>query len=245
MNSLDSANNTLFTIPNTTFNGENVLNNIQNSSIESCQSSCSSNTSCSGASFNNSTNECVLSSGSGNIISAQNYTAIVQQGLYYSYKLQQLNSQLTSINQQMEELASSSENQYQQNQLTSQEQGQILQQNYQVLNKDRENIHKMVSNFESINQAYTEGSLNVTSNYYSYIVLLLITLLLIFLLVKFSVTGQQGGGGAGSFKKESLFLLGIMVVFLGLSKIFNNFNIYIFVSILAIAYIIAKIKLNE
>ena len=117
-------------------------------------------------------------------------------------------------------------------------------QNYQVLNKDRENIHKMVSNFESINQAYTEGSLNVTSNYYSYIVLLLITLLLIFLLVKFSVTGQQGGGG-GSFKKESLFLLGIMVVFLGLSKIFNNFNIYIFVSILAIAYIIAKIKLNE
>ena len=113
-----------------------------------------------------------------------------------------------------------------------------------VLKQDREQIKQMVLNYETLNQAYTDGNLNVTSNYYSYIVLLLITLLLIFLLVKFSLTGQQRGGGS-NFKNETIFLLGIMVVFLGLSTILNNYNSYIFVSILAIAYIIAKIKLNQ
>jgi hypothetical protein len=52
-------------------------------------------------------------------------------------------------------------------------------------------------------------------------------------------------GGGSNFKNESVFLFGIMIVFLGLSKIFNNYNSYIFISILAIAYIIAKIKLYQ
>ena len=239
-----SSNNTLMAIPNSTFSGQSVINTTQNSSLSACQTSCSSNTSCSGASFNQSNNTCTLSSGTGNVVNAQNYTAFVQQGLYYSYQLQQLNAQLTSINQQMETLAASSESQYEQNQQSAQQQAQVLQQNYQVLNQDREQINQMIVNYETLNQAYTDGSLNVTSNYYSYIVLLLITILLVFLLVKFSLTGQQSGGGS-NFKNEAIFLFGIMIVFLGLSKIFNNYNSYIFVSILAIAYIIAKIKLYQ
>jgi hypothetical protein len=107
-----------------------------------------------------------------------------------------------------------------------------------------EQLNQMVLNYETLNQAYNDGSLNVTSNYYSYIVLLFITVLLAFLLVKFSATGQQSGGGS-NFKNEAFFLFGVMVVFLGLSKIFNNYNSYIFISILAIAYIIAKIKLYQ
>lgn len=244
ISSLNSSSNTLVTVPNSSFSGQNIINTLQNSSVEDCQASCSSNTSCTGATFNTSNNSCTLSSGSGNIVATKNYTAIVQQGLYYSYKLQQLNTQLNSINQQMESLASSSETQYQQNQQTNQSKTQVLQQNYNVLNQEREEINKMVANYETLNQAYEEGSINVTSNYYSYIVLLLITLLLIFLLVKFSFNGEQRGGGS-NLKREAGFLLGIMVVFLGLSKTFNNYNGYIFISILVIAYIIAKMKLNQ
>jgi hypothetical protein len=244
ISALDSPSNTLMTLPNSSFSGQNIISTTQNSSSESCQTSCSSTPSCTGATFNSSTNTCTLGSGTGNILNAQNSIAIVQEGLYYSYTLQQLNTQLTSINQQMENLASSRENQYQQNQLTSQEQAQMLQKNYEVLTQDREQINKMIVNYETINQAYKEGSINVTANYYSYIVLLLITVLLIFLLVKFSFTGQQSGGGS-NFKKETFFLLGIMIVFLGLSKIFNNYSSYIFVSILLFAYIISRMKLNQ
>ena len=244
VNTLDASNNSLTKLPNASFSGKNVINTIQNSSVEACQSSCLSNSSCSGASFNTSNNTCFINSGIGNVVNAQNSIAIVQQGLYYSYQLQQLNAQLTSINQQMQTLALSNQTKSQQNQQSSQQKEQILKTNYQVLNQDREQIKQMVLNYESLNQAYTDGNLNVTSNYYSYIVLLLITLLLIFLLVKFSLTGQQRGGG-NNFKNETIFLLGIMVVFLGLSTILNNYNSYIFVSILAIAYIIAKIKLNQ
>jgi hypothetical protein len=244
ISTLDSSDNTLMAIPNSTFSGRSIINTSQNSSVDVCQSSCSSNTSCSGASFNESNNTCTLSSGSGNVVSAQNSTAFVQQGLYYSYQLQQLNTQLSSINQQMLTLASSSQSQYEQNQQNNQQKAQVLQQNYNVLNQDMEQINQMVLSYETLNEAYNDGSLNLTSNYYSYIVLLLITILLVFLLVKFSITGQQSGGGS-NFKNEAVFLFGIIVVFLGLSKIFNNYNSYIFVSILAIAYIIAKMKLNQ
>ena len=244
ISTLDSSNNTLMAIPNSTYTGQSIISTTQNSSLGDCQTSCSANTSCSGASFNQTNNTCTLSSGSGNVVSAQNYTAFVQQGLYYSYQLQQLNAQLTSINQQMEAIASSSESQYQENQQSSQQQAQVLLQNYQVLNQEREQINQMITNYETLNEAYNDGTLNVTSNYYSYIVLLFITILLVFLLVRFSITGQQTGGGS-NFKNEAFFLFGIMIVFLGLSKIFNNYNSYIFISILAIAYIIAKIKLYQ
>ena len=239
-----SSNNALIAIPNTTFNGQSIINTMQGSSLSACQTACSANSSCSGAAFNSSNSTCSLSSGTGNIVNAQNSTAIVQEGLYYSYQLQQLNTQLTSLNQQMQAIASSNEAKYETTQQTSQQKEQILQQNYQVLNQEREQINKMILSFETVNQAYDEGTINVNSNYYSYIALLFITLLLVFLLVKFSLTGQQRGGGS-NFKNEVFFLFSIMVVFLGLSKIFNNYNVYIFVSILLIAYTIAKIKLNQ
>ena len=244
INTLNSSNNSFITVPNYSFNGQNIINALQNSSVQNCQTSCSTNSLCAGASFNNSTSVCTLNSGNGNMISAQNITAIVQEGLYYSYQLQQLNAKLTQINEQMQSLASNSEMRYQKNQQISEQKAKILRQNYLVLNKERNEINEMVLNYETLNQAYEDGNLNATSNYYSYIALVLITILLVFLLVKFSLAGQQRGGGS-SFKSETFFLLAIMVVFLGLSKIFNNYSIYMFVSILAIAYIIAKIKLNQ
>ena len=45
-----------------------TLNILQNSSIDNCLSSCKSNNSCSGATFDNINNSCTLSSGTGNII---------------------------------------------------------------------------------------------------------------------------------------------------------------------------------
>jgi hypothetical protein len=84
----------------------------------------------------------------------------------------------------------------------------------------------------------------VNSQYANYIVLLLVTILLIFLLIKFSITPSSQYGGGRIFKNEAFFLLAIMIVFLGLSQIYKNYNGYIVVSIILIAYIIAKMKMN-
>ena len=67
--------------------------------------------------------------------------------------------------------------------------------NYQTLSDERIKIEKMIREYETLNSALENGTINVTSNYYSYIALVFITILLIFLFLKFSITGSQSGGG--------------------------------------------------
>jgi hypothetical protein len=179
---INSGSNSLTTVPDSSFVGESNLSVLNNSSIDDCQSSCTSNSSCSGATFNNNSNSCTLSSGTGNIVSTPQSTAIVQEALYYSYQLQQINSQLLNINQQIMSTTNSSYGHFQQTQQQNQQQEQALQNNYQTLLQERMQIDEMVMQFETINAAYENGNTNVTANYYSYIVLVLIAIFLIFVL---------------------------------------------------------------
>jgi septal ring factor EnvC (AmiA/AmiB activator) len=182
--------NSLTAVPNSAFVGKSNINILNNSTLDACQSACSSNSSCSGATFNNTLSNCTLSSGPGNIVSAQQSTAFVQQAMYYSYQLQQLNSQLTSVNQQMRNLSNSSYNQFQQSQQQIQQQEQALQNNYLILSQERDQIDGMVRQFQTLNSAYENGNLIVTSNYYSYIILLFVVMFLAFLLMQFSLFGE-------------------------------------------------------
>jgi hypothetical protein len=244
VNSLESPSNNLYTVPNTFFYGENILSVIQGSSITSCKSSCLSNNSCSGSTYNSSYNKCTLDSGNGDLVQYPNSTAFVQPQVYYSYKLQNLNQELIKLNQQISKLMASGQLQYIKNINQVQEQQQIIQQNSNTLNADREQIEKILYSYKYLDQNYDSSELVLTSNYYTYIGLFFITILLVFLLIKFSVSGQQSGGGS-SFKNEAFFLFSIMLVFLFLSKFLKNYNGFIFfISILLIAYIILKMKLK-
>ena len=95
-------------------------------------------------------------------------------------------------------------------------------QNYNTLAQEREEIDRMIKQYETLNEAYDNSSIMVNSQYANYIVLLLVTILLIFLLVKFSITPSSQYGGGRIFKNEAFFLLAIMIVFLGLSQIYKN-----------------------
>lgn len=215
---INSDDNSLTTVPNSSFVGQSNINVLNNSSIDDCQTSCSSNTSCSGATFNNNSNSCTLSSGTGNIVSTPQSTAIVQQALYYSYQLQQINTQLLNINQQMMTTTNNSYGQFQQTQQQNQQQEQILQNNYQTLTQERAEIDEMIRQFETLNAAYEDGNINVTSNYYRYIILIIFAIFLVFILIKFSVPGEQRGGGSEfSFNKNHLLIFG----FLGFVILFN------------------------
>ena len=84
---------------------------------------------------------------------------------------------------------------YQKNIETSQNHEQYVEKNYKILQNERIQIEKMIHQFETLNAATKNGEINVTSNYYNYIVLLFITILLFFLLIKYSIPMSQRGGG--------------------------------------------------
>ena len=198
---INSINDTsLTTVNNSAFTGISVINTTQTSSVNDCSTSCSSNSSCSGATFTTNNNSCALSSGNGNIVNLANSTAIVKKGMYYSYKLQKINQQLMDINQAINSNINKSYGDYQNNLETATQRDQALQQNYSVLTDEREHIEQIVREFETLNSAQENGDITATMHYYNYIVLLFIAILLLFLLLRFSVPSQQQYGG-GNVKK--------------------------------------------
>lgn len=194
-----SSGNTVFkTVDNLAFNGQTRINILNNTDVSNCQTVCSANSVCSGATFNTVTNNCTLSSGAGDIIQTQQSKAIIEEGMYYSYQLQKLNTRLIHINNQLMNTSENNYNDLQNSQQQNIEQENIVKNNYQTLEDERIQIEKMVREYETLNRAYENGNINVTSYYYRYIALLIITILLVFLLVKFSVTGSSQSGGSST-----------------------------------------------
>ena len=217
VNAINSNNNTLTTVPNSAFIGQNNINTIQGSSVNNCLSSCTSNKSCSGATFDNKLNTCTLSGGNGSIINSSNQTAIAKKALYYSNQLKQLNNQLISLNNSMMQKANSGMNTFSQTQEMNNQKAEILNKNYNTLEQERTEIEEMIRQYETLNTAYENGNINVTSNYYSYIIYLLIAIFLVFLLLRVNVTNNQSGGG-GHIKVSPLLL-----IFLAAVIIFNAY----------------------
>lgn len=197
---VNSNDTTFITVDNSAFNGANIINTIPMSNVNSCSTSCSSNTSCSGATFT-STNNCILSSGNGNIINTANSSAIVKKALFYSYQLQKINQELMKINQEINNNIDPTYENYQTNLNKINVREKAIQQNYIVLTQDRENIAKMVREFEILDSVQENGDIKATMNYYNYIVLVFIAILLLFLLLRFSIPNEQYGGSNTFFSK--------------------------------------------
>ncbi len=195
LDAINTNNNSFTSVNNSAFIGNSTISTLQNSSVSSCTSSCSSNQSCSGATFNNNDNTCLLSSGTGSIIKSSNQTAIVKQALYYSYQLQSINNDLAQTNTDMMRLTNSRIGDYQQTQQLNNEKSVILQNNYKTLEEERAQIQEMIREYETLNSAYENGNTIVVSNYYHYIIYLIISIFLILILVRYSIPNQQMGGG--------------------------------------------------
>lgn len=213
VNTISTTDASFVTIANTSYVTGNNLNTLQNSSLDNCVTSCSSTQSCSGATFDNQQNTCTLSTGTGNIVNSSNQTSIVQQALYYSYQLQLINNQLTEINSSMMNLANSSVSSFQDNQQNAQQKAQILQQNYNTLEQERGQIEHLIRQYETLNSAQENGVINITSNYYKYIIYFIIAILLVVLLIKFSLTGEQRGGGQIKISPFIFVLLALIILF--------------------------------
>jgi hypothetical protein len=213
VNTINSGNNLFMSVPYTAFVGKSNINTIQGSSVKTCLSSCSSNQSCSGATFDNNLHTCTLSSGIGNLINSNNQTAIVKQALYYSHQLQKLNDQLTQINNQIINLANSSINFYSQTQQQNNKKAQILNQNYKTLEEERLQLIEMIRQYETLNSDIENGNINTTSNYYTYLIYIFIFIFLLIILFSFGFTNQQRGGSLGKNQYLLYLFLAVIIIF--------------------------------
>ncbi len=118
----------------------------------------------------------------------------------------------------MELLSSKFMNIYSQTRQSNNEKTEILNKNYNVLEQEREEIEKMVREYETLNSAYENGNINVTSNYYIYIVYLLIAIFLIFLLLKINISGIQSGGGHMKISPLLMTFLLFVIIYNAYSK---------------------------
>ena len=161
----------------------------------------------------------------------------------YSDKLQQLNAQLLALNNEISNNVSGSYSGYQQQQDKVQQQHKTMQHNYHVLEQERGHLNQMGRQFRTLDGAMDDGELNVTMYYYNYIILTFIVIILVMLLIKYSVVGLTHRGGGNMFMHEAMLALGIIVAFVVLSSVFKTMNVFIFVAIIVIAYLITKLKL--
>lgn len=87
-----------------------------------------------------------------------------------------------------------------------------LKQIYSDLMKERSSIKNAINQDNTLNTAYTDGTIYVTSKYYSYIALTFTAILLILLFLKFLASGQQTGGG-NNYLNTSWFLTVLIGIF--------------------------------
>lgn len=210
---INSGKNKLTPVPNSAFIGQSNINTINGSSINNCLMSCNSNKKCSGATYDNKLNTCTLSKGNGRIINSKNQTAIVKQALFYTNQLQQINNKLSQINKSMINNSNSNLNFYSQTQQKNNEKAAILNKNYQTLQQERVLIDDMILQYETLNSALENGNINVTSNYYNYIMYLIIAVLLIFLLMRINLNIEQRGGGISNNTNLIYIFLIFVIIF--------------------------------
>jgi len=177
------------------FVGNSNLNVLGNSSVSGCESACSKNSSCAGATFNTTSNNCTLGSGPGNMINSNNSVAIVKKALYYSNSLKEMNTEMTTLNKQMIDVSKNTNQQLNNSETQSKEQNVIMVNNHNVLLYERVEIEQMVRQFQTLEAAYEDGNIIVTANYSNYIVLLFVVVFLILLLMRYALTTPQYGGG--------------------------------------------------
>jgi len=222
LNTLGSDDNLFKSVPDSAFIANKKINTIQDSNMKNCMKLCSKNTACSGATFDKQRKTCLLSSGMGNIINSQNQIAIIKQALYYSYQLEKINNELRSVNQNMMTLANSKVNDYQQTQKLNAQKSEILQHNYKILQQERGQIEDMIRQYETLNSAYEDESINTTSQYYIYIMYLFIIIFLIILVLHlFSLPASQVGGGL-IFSKINPFIFVILGIIIIVNAILKN-----------------------
>jgi hypothetical protein len=198
-------------IKGASFWGSKGLSEGASSSLEQCKAMCSSDSSCTGATYNPDKAYCWTRSGDSQIsVGMPNDYAIIPENLKYLKIIQGLSEKLTSINQQILKTMNKGEPLYSKQDIQRKQQTMVLNQNYKKLTKEREKVEKTIKKYQDLNKEQSEGEIVITKNYSTFVASIIIFLIIIFLFIKMlpnTATVQQGG----SLKNNTYILVFILV----------------------------------
>ena len=138
--------------------------------LQECKASCAKTSGCSGATYNSSNNTCMLRKGNSNVISSRpSEYAIVPKGKNLLKIVENIDRQLTNVNSQLQSKIDQGEPVYNKNKVNSNKKNIELQKQYKELINERRSITDMLNEYQTLDQAYSEGNLSVNQNYYSFL----------------------------------------------------------------------------
>ena len=185
LNNSKTSNKKLISLKGQSYLGTGNLQQIDNTNLNNCQALCSNNTKCSGATFKSST--CILKTGDSNIIPSSNDSyAIVNEGKILLLKMEKLNNELININEKINEKINNLEPYLNNISREKQNNTNELINNYKNLLEERENIAKLINDYETLEQTENENEIKITQNYYVYILYVILSIVAIFILYKIS-----------------------------------------------------------
>ena len=163
------------TIKGYSFLGKGEIKRLS-TTLNNCSELCENNEECTGAIFNNS--DCSLRYGEGDIMPSvsEGAYAIVSLKQQYLQRMQGLNMQLTEINKKIISMTGTSPSE-----LT--DEGNKLKNDYDRLKQDRERIHKLMNEYEELEETNKYSYLNVSSFYSKYIYFSIIVIVIIILII--------------------------------------------------------------
>jgi hypothetical protein len=213
LNTADS--NCLSIIENQAFWGVSGISKKSLASPQECANACASTAECSGATFNPSSNTCILRKGEGSPIPTQGSYAIVSKGKKLLQIVDNINIRLTSINQEITDLLAEAKdlNSVQLSQIQDAQQEDLLNNYYKLIN-EREQIKIMLNQYQENEREIDEGNIILTKNYYTYILLFALVIIIIFIIIKLSLPDKQYGGGKMTSNNLYILLFILLLLFL-------------------------------
>ena len=206
-------------IPQSVFWGSSSLSTSTASSVSQCKALCSADSMCSGATYNLSNQTCMLRSGEGNLIASTDSSniAIIPENMIFLVALSHLNQQLTSINEQIVDLISSSQDDTTNDNEEQEDNANLiqnLQTQYQNLLNDRGNINLSIKEFETLNQEQQDSELLVNKYYASFLFwLFLVVIAIICLIMLSSSSSGEGVQSGGRLNRNAYyFIFGIIAL---------------------------------
>ncbi len=205
-------------LQNSAYMGTGSAGKSNANSLETCEAECANNSKCTGATFVS--GKCNIRIGDSPIIPTSNESyAIIPKGKQLVMNMNDLNNQLININKQIAKKIKTKSPVYnnfvQQNNKISQE----LKIHYKELENERENIKKLLDEYETLDTTENENQIKITKNYYSYILLFILVIVSIFLLIKITLPTKsttepviQYGGKINTTSYYALFFIVLLVI---------------------------------
>lgn len=165
------------------FDGTGSAGDSSATTLQDCMASCSSIDGCTGATFVS--NQCMVRTGDSPIISStEDSYAIIPKNKQLLLNMESLNEQLLSVNKELINKFQSQKSHIDSNNKNILVKKEQLINNYEKLLEERRNIAKTISQYDTLVSNETDTELNVTQNYYWYVLFIFLGLIVIIVLYK-------------------------------------------------------------